>query len=247
MLRGLVLLLLGLNVALYFWIRSDPAWTQADRDPQRVMQQVSPQSIRFVAEPPRAASSAGVAASAAGVEPSPAASAASAASAEASGAAQTAAAEPAVAEVPEALCLESAPLPLAQATALQRSLDGSGIPADAVGLRTDPQPAYWMVYIGRFADTAAWQKKADELHRLDVPAMVVTHPASLAPGLSLGSHASAAEAEAHLAALARRGVHTARVVTVEADSTARRVQVKSTDATLRNKLPSGRFARCSAT
>jgi hypothetical protein len=245
MLRGLVLLLIGLNVALFFWIRSDPAWTQADRDPQRLGQEVAPQSIRFVAGPP-ASMPASAAASGAASSASAAAGAASAAS--------TASADPAGATATtvaletgpagDGPCVESAPLPVAQATALQHSLDGSGIPATAVGYRVDPQPAYWMVYLGRFPDANAWQRKADELHRLDVPAMVVTHPASLAPGLSLGSHATAAEAEAHLAALAKRGVHTARVVTVEADPNARRVQVRVADAALQRKLPTERFSAC---
>ena len=57
MLRGLVLLLVLVNAALFLWIRSDPAWTQADREPQRLQWQVAPQTVHWQGDPSSAAAS----------------------------------------------------------------------------------------------------------------------------------------------------------------------------------------------
>lgn len=242
MLRGLVLLLLIANVVLFFWIRSDPAWTQADREPQRLGQQVAPQRVIRVPDPasrPAAARPEPVA-----LPVDDAASAASPASAPASGV--IAAVATGATATPAAACLESAPMSLADATALQRSLAGAGVPARAVSVQADPQTARWMVYMGRFADATQAQHKADELRNLKLEYAPVGRPAALAPGLSLGVFTSQANAEARLDDLARRGVHTARVVPLEGDATARRVQVKPVDEAWRSRLPADRFTACAS-
>jgi hypothetical protein len=252
MLRGLVLALLVLNVALFFWIRSDPAWTQADRDPQRTALQVSPQSVTWQPEVRRtrggaasasAPAPAGSAAEAAGTAASAAEAAAPAALAPAKGTATNASASAAAAAN---ACVESIPLPAAEAAALQRALDGYGFPAASVTLRSEPQGARWMVYMGRFADATQMQNKAEELRKLNLDYAPVSRPATLAPGLSLGIFSSQPNAESRLAELARHGVHTARIVPVEADPGARRVQVKLTDASWRSRLPAERFTPCAA-
>jgi hypothetical protein len=66
MLRGLVVLFLAINAALFFWIRSDPKWGQSDREPQRLQHQVSPDSIQVLPDlptrtPAKAGSAPGVA------------------------------------------------------------------------------------------------------------------------------------------------------------------------------------------
>jgi hypothetical protein len=48
MLRLLVLLAALVNVALYFWIRSEPASLQSDREPQRLQRQISPDAVRVL-------------------------------------------------------------------------------------------------------------------------------------------------------------------------------------------------------
>ncbi|HEX4510264.1 MAG TPA: hypothetical protein VH328_09305 [Burkholderiaceae bacterium] len=73
MLRGLVLLFVGINVALYFWLRADHGWGQAEREPGRMAHQVSPSAIQVLPELPPSAAGAGTPAESA---PSPAASAA---------------------------------------------------------------------------------------------------------------------------------------------------------------------------
>jgi hypothetical protein len=58
MLRSLVVLFLGVNVALFFWIRANPTWGEADREPQRLQRQVSPASIQVLPDLPVSAASA---------------------------------------------------------------------------------------------------------------------------------------------------------------------------------------------
>ena len=48
MLRALVLILLLVNGALFWWLQSDPHALQADREPQRLGRQVAPDAIRVL-------------------------------------------------------------------------------------------------------------------------------------------------------------------------------------------------------
>ena len=105
-------------------------------------------------------------------------------------------------------------------------------------LRSSAAPASaYLVYMGRYADPAALNKKRDELRQLAVPAYPVDAASGLQPGLSLGRHASAEAAEAAMAALALRGVRTARVVAVASASTAGTVlRLSAADAALQARL-----------
>ena len=55
MLRALVLLLVLVNVGLYFWLHSDPQALQPDREPQRLGHQVSPDAVRVLPDLPASA------------------------------------------------------------------------------------------------------------------------------------------------------------------------------------------------
>jgi hypothetical protein len=57
MLRALVLLLLLVNVGLYFWLHADPQALQPDREPQRLGHQVSPDAVRVLPDLPASAAS----------------------------------------------------------------------------------------------------------------------------------------------------------------------------------------------
>jgi hypothetical protein len=103
-----------------------------------------------------------------------------------------------------------------------------------------------MIYMGRYADGDQWQKKADELRELHVKFERVTAPASLAPGLSLGSFPSAAAAHRELEALGHQGVHTARVVQAPAPAPLRHLQVRSTGAGWRLAAGTQKFGACAA-
>jgi len=52
MLRALVLLLVLVNVGLYFWLHADPQALQPDREPQRLAHQVSPDAVRVLPDLP---------------------------------------------------------------------------------------------------------------------------------------------------------------------------------------------------
>jgi len=241
MLRALVLLFALLNVALFFWIHSEPPWVAAEREPQRLERQVHPEAIQVLPDLPRRPGQGGSAGSAgsaddarapaatdgpANTAPPPAASLARKASA-------------------EITCAESDPLSPAQWTALSQALTRAGVPASALGERRQPAAGRWMVYMGRYADEQQWQHKADELRRLNLKFDRVSAPPGLDPGLSLGTFATAEEASARLDELGRHGVHTARVVeAAPAGPVLRRLQVRAPDDGWRSAVAAQRFSAC---
>ena len=239
MLRALVLLFLMLNAGLYYWLQSDPQALQSDREPQRLGHQVSPDAVQVLPDLP-----------ASGVRG--AASAASAVSLAASGVdlATDAAASAATLALAhktsdtDADCSETPPLDDAQFTTLKAALAKAGVPSDAIAERRQPQGGAWIVYLGRFADSQTWQQKADELKKLDVKFDRVNTPTTLAPGLSLGQFANAAEAGRRLDELTKHGVHGARVVVLAAPAMQRHLQVRATDPAWRHAAGAQRFNAC---
>lgn len=107
-------------------------------------------------------------------------------------------------------CLQAGLFGEAEAAVLRTRAEAV-LPAGSWSLDAAATPARWIVYMGRYPDTEQLRRKRNELRALHVAFDVAGNPA-LEPGLSLGSYASQAEATAGLAALAQRGVRTARVV-----------------------------------
>lgn len=251
MLRALVLLFLLVNAALYYWLHSDPQALQADREPQRLGHQVAPDAIQVLPDLPAASASGGPqvsAASASGAElavgaASSASTSASTVDAPASGVAIALARKTSAAELD---CVETPPVDDAQFAALKQALAKAGVPADAVTERRQPQAGNWMVYLGRFTDSQAWQQKADELKKLDVKFERVNTPALLTPGLALGEFTSSADAAKKLDAMARRGVHGARVVTLTAPAVLRHLQVRAAGPAWHHATGAQRFNSCLA-
>ena len=124
---------------------------------------------------------------------------------------------PAKAE-PSAICLQAGAFNAAQADVLRKAL-GSSLPADSWSLSNATLPGRWMVYMGRFADQNALDKKRKELQARDVP---YDRPriAALEPGLSLGRYSTEEAAERALAQLGTKGVRSARVVPERAETPA---------------------------
>ncbi|MDT8990156.1 SPOR domain-containing protein [Curvibacter sp. APW13] len=108
-------------------------------------------------------------------------------------------------------CLVLGPYDDAQATALRAALQGSTVPADAWQFQSQTIPERWVVYIGKFANEQALQKKRAELGTLNVKSDPVSAP-HLVPGLSLGRFDTEAEALQDLERLRKNGVRTARVL-----------------------------------
>lgn len=144
-------------------------------------------------------------------------------------------AAPAPAAAPETACLQAGPFDNAQADALRQALAAAGVPAAAWALEPIAPPGRWIVYMGRYADTDALEKKRAELRALRVDTAPITTPA-LAPGLSLGVFSSPESANEHLAQLTRRGVRTARVVAEQREPSSARLRLPAADAALRTQL-----------
>ncbi|MDD2544756.1 MAG: SPOR domain-containing protein [Burkholderiaceae bacterium] len=185
MLRLLVLLLLLANAAYYGWTQGllrPWGWAPEEpSEPERLAQQIRPEALQIL--PP-------------GTVPAHAEAAA--------------APEAAPAALGASLCLHSAVLDPAQAERL-RAVAAASLPSGSWSLEATPLPGHWIVYMGRFADTEALEKKRSELRAIKVPFERPHNPA-LEPGLSLGRFASEDAAQRARTALGSRGVRTARVV-----------------------------------
>jgi hypothetical protein len=136
---------------------------------------------------------------------------------------------------PNAVCLQSALLDAAKAAALRNVLEAS-LPAQAWVLEEVAVPARWIIYMGKYANAAELTKKRAQLATLRLTFEPLSNPA-LAPGLSLGTFATEAQADVALQALALRGVRTARVVQERAESQAYRLRLPAVDDALQKQLP----------
>jgi hypothetical protein len=147
---------------------------------------------------------------------------------------QSAPATPVVPPTPENLCLQSVALEVAQATELRGVLQAA-LPAEAWAMESLGAPSRWLVYMGKYADAAEVAKKRVQLAALGLKLYPLGN-AALAPGLSLGSHATQEKADAALAALKDRGVRTARVLEVAPATSAYRLRLQGTADTLKKPL-----------
>ena len=230
MLRLAALLLLLVNLLLLAWLGGLLPAGAGQREPERLARQVKPGAIRLL--PPASASAPQAAAASSTPGVTSAASAASAANAPAAGLAL-----PASALARATACLEAGPFDSSTAASAERALQQAGVPAGSWRLAAAAAGSAYLVYVGPYPDPATLQAKRDELRQLAVAAYPVDADTGLQPGLSLGRHASAAAADAALAALGRRGVRSARVVAVAGSSPAGSLlRVAVADAALQARL-----------
>lgn len=104
-----------------------------------------------------------------------------------------------------------------------------------VVVKTD-QPGSWIVYMGRYADREALTRKEDELKRRRAPYDVITEPAALAPGLSLGRFEQRAAAVTALEQFTQQGIRTARVVELAPASSRHLLRVARADNAMSARL-----------
>lgn len=232
MLRALALALLLANallLAAQFGVfdRLTGGNAAAQREPERLQRQLNPEGLRILS--PQAAS---------------AALAAAAASAAQAAAAASSALVPA--------CLEAGPFAGAEADTAERTLRDAGLPTGSwQALKSEDGGAY-MVYMGRYADRETLLRKQEEVKRRKLEVEELRGAPELQPGLSLGRFASKAAADTALAAMGRRGVRSARVITLRAAQSHTVLRVPAADATQRARLaglrlPSGPgFVACAA-
>ena len=234
MLRLAALVLLLVNLLL---LALHAGWVDASlgrpgagsqREPERLARQIQPQALQLLP--------------AAGPTPAtPVASAASAASATSAPAAPASPSAPAAA--PEArACLETGPLDPPGLAEAQRGLQAAGLATSSWQVQALPATPAFLVYMGRFGDSAALLRKQTELRELKVPAVELKDAPGLQPGLSLGRHPHAEAADAALAGLAQRGIRTARVVPApQRPGTTALLRLPAADAALRERLAGQRL------
>jgi len=147
------------------------------------------------------------------------------------------AALPAPAPAPAAgQCLQAGLFGEAEAAVL-RSRAEAVLPVGSWSLEAGSTPGRWIVYMGRYANAEQLDRKRGELRALRL-SFEAPGSSALEPGLSLGGFGTQAEANARLAALAQRGVRTARVVEQRAAVTGQRLRLPAVDEALRPALES---------
>lgn len=188
MLRIALLILLLANAGYFAWSQGalvSLGWApQQHNEPERLQQQLRPEALKL--QQPAAVAGAPTASSPA---PAPA--------------------EPPPAQEGPAQCLQAGIYDDDASDKLRRALLLQ-LPEGSWKLDEITQPGRWMVYMGKFADNQALEKKRAELvaRKLDHDRAGGT----LDPGLSLGRFSSEEAATRELTQLVRQGVRSARVV-----------------------------------
>lgn len=197
MLRLAVIALLLANAGYYAytqgWLRSAGLVTPEQAEPQRLQQQIRPETLKVL----RAQGATN------NPTPPPAPAAAPAADTAASTPAPTAAAPADAGE-----CLQAGVFDDKQAAALRTA--AAALPAGSWSLEPTPITGRWMIYMGRFDDQDTLDKKRAELRARKVD--FDRAGGTLEPGLSLGRFSTEEAAQRGLTALNAQGVRTARVI-----------------------------------
>ena len=197
MLRLAVIALLLANAGYYAytqgWLRSAGLVTPEQAEPQRLQQQIRPETLKVL----RAQGATN------NPTPPPAPAAAPAADTAASTPAPTAAAPADAGE-----CLQAGIFDEKQATALRTA--AASLPQGSWTLEPTPITGRWMIYMGRFDDQDTLDKKRAELRARKVD--FDRAGGTLELGLSLGRFSTEEAAQRGLTALNAQGVRTARVV-----------------------------------
>lgn len=204
MLRFALLVLLLANAGYLAWSQGWMAtlgWTpEVQSEPQRLRQQVRPDVLSVVP----ATAPAPVVAAAPDAPVTPATPAAPAA--------------PLEEILPETTtCLQSESMDAAQSQALQRSLQASELPSASWEMVSTSTTGRWMVYLGKFANEMALEKRRAELRSRKIA--YDRAGGALELGLSLGRFSSEEAATRELSHLLNQGVRGARVVQERAAQT----------------------------
>jgi len=131
-------------------------------------------------------------------------------------------------------CLQAGPLEPSQLPALRQTLNNS-LPSDAWQLQEIAVAERWILYMGKYPSAEGVAKKRAEVAALSLPTEALEN-AALEPGFSVGAFASKAEADAALARLVAKGLHTARVVQERPASVVYRLRLPAVNAALKSKL-----------
>ena len=230
MLRLAVIVLLLANAGYYAWsqglLRPLGYAPQEQSEPQRMNQQIRPETLQILKVNPSKTSSAAPP----GSTSTPTSTPASPSQATAANDSPTTPTASAPADSAE--CLQAGVFDDRQAEALRTA--AAGLPAGSWTLEPTPIPGRWMVYMGRFDDIETLDRKRAELR-----ARKVDHDragGTLELGLSLGRFASKEAAERELANLGTKGVRTARVVQERAEAPGFTLRLPAVNDALRAQL-----------
>lgn len=230
MLRLAVIVLLLANAGYYAWsqghLRQWGYGPEQQAEPQRMDQQLRPETLHILRANPGKASAAPASA--------PAAATALAAPAAASA--------PAPAEPAE--CLQAGVFDERQADAV-RAAAAAGLPQGSWVMDATSLPGRWMVYMGRFDDMETLDKKRAELRARDVA--FDRAGGTWEFGLSLGRFSSEDAAKRELQNLSNRGVRTARVIQERAESPGYTLRLPAVTDALRPQLNALRAAMAGKT
>ena len=197
MLRLAVIALLLANAGYYAytqgWLRSAGLVTPEQAEPQRLQQQIRPETLKVL----RAQGATN------NPTPPPAPAAAPTADTAASAPAPTTAAPADAGE-----CLQAGVFDDKQAAALRTA--AAALPAGSWSLEPTPITGRWTIYMGRFDDQDTLDKKRAELRARKVD--FDRAGGTLELGLSLGRFSTEEAAQRGLTALNAQGVRTARVI-----------------------------------
>ena len=235
MLRLAVIVLLLANAVYYAWsqgfLKELGFAPEEQAEPQRMNQQIRPETLQILRVNPGKASSSPSSAGPAALQGT-ATALADGASAPATGPAES-----------SAECLQAGVFDERQAEALRAA--AAALPAGSWVLDPTPVPGRWMVYMGRFEDQEALERKRAELR-----ARKVDHDragGTLEFGLSLGRFSSKDAAERELANLGTRGVRTARVIQERPDAAGFTLRLPAVTDALRPQLDALRTAMAGKT
>jgi cell division protein FtsN len=131
-------------------------------------------------------------------------------------------------------CLVVGPLTPVQTESLRQAL-AVNLPDGSWQLNEVAIPARWIIYMGKYPDAAALEKKRAELTALKVNVEVVrTSPLEM--GLSLGSFSTKENADSELSRLSTRGIRTARVVQEREQSVSNELRLPAATEAIRAGL-----------
>jgi hypothetical protein len=131
-------------------------------------------------------------------------------------------------------CLQAGPFDEVQSALLSSTL-ATTLPSGAWTLEAVLEPARWIVYMGKYPNADLLAKKRAELASLKLKFEPLGNPA-LQLGLSLGGFETKAAASAHLEALSRRGLRTAKVIQERVEVRGMMLRLPQADDTVRARL-----------
>lgn len=232
MLRLAVIVLLLANAGYYAWsqglLKSWGLAPEEQAEPQRMDQQIRPETLQILRVNPGKTSPS----SSSGTSPSSSAAPATGSSSGTATASSDAASSSSPPPTESAECLQAGVFDERQAEALRTA--AAPLPQGSWVIDPTPVPGRWMVYMGRFEDQEALDRKRSELR-----ARKVEHDragGTLELGLSLGRFTSKDAAERELANLATKGVRTARVLQERPDTAGFTLRLPAVTDALRPQL-----------